>query len=723
MNYSVKEPDWKSLEDMPETRGLLESFRAVRARSLSLASPLSDEDMQSQSMEDASPVKWHLAHSSWFFETFVLEKFGDSRPFDNDFRVLFNSYYTGIGLRPARHTRGLVTRPSIERVRQYRAHVDQAMEELLSRPLVAEARGLVILGLNHEEQHQELILTDLLHLFSCNPLLPAYDTNPPQPEGEAGALRWIAHEGGLVEIGRPSGAEGFGFDSEVPRHKIWLEPFSLADRLTTNGEWLAFMTAGGYRDPFLWLSDGWAAAQAGVWEAPLHWLNTTRGWSVFDLHGSRPLDPNAPVSHVSYYEADAYARWRGLRLPTEGEWEVAATSQREPDLRQLYDRVWQWTSSAYAAYPGFAPAVGAVGEYNGKFMVNQMVLRGGSEFTSPGHTRATYRNFFHPDKRWQGTGVRLAKDAASRGDELAAFRSDILEGLSRPRKALPSKWLYDQRGSALFEDICELPEYYPTRIEIGILKRASSDLAALIPAGAVLVEFGSGSSRKTRLLLDAAPHLGAYVPIDIAEDALVAAAESLRQAYPRLDITPLRSDFTHPTSLPERYSQAPRVGFFPGSTIGNFDPLEAEGFLKRARSLLGGDSLFVVGFDLRKDAKVLEDAYDDAQGVTAAFNLNLLTRINRELEGSFVLSGFQHRAVWDAEKSRVEMRLESLVDQVVNVAGRRFVFQAHEFIHTENSYKYTPEAFATLAERAGWTVENTWTAAPPHAFAVVLLRA
>jgi dimethylhistidine N-methyltransferase len=728
---------WKSLNDGSarlesegrvslQRGGLLERYRAVRARSLALAAPLTDEDMQPQSMADASPVKWHLAHSSWFFETFILERFGDNPPFDADFRILFNSYYVGVGPRPARDARGLVTRPTVERVRRYRAYVDQAMEKLLAAPLAAEARELVELGLNHEEQHQELILTDLLHLCSSSPLLPAYDPRAPQAEPEADALSWFPHAGGLVAIGRSDDAEGFGFDNEGPRHNVWLEPFRLADRLTTNAEWLAFVTAGGYRDPSLWLSDGWAAAQAGQWEAPLYWRSTPHGWSAFGLHGLRPLDPNAPVSHVSYYEADAYARWRGLRLPTEAEWEaaaVAAAPPGEPELRQLYDRAWQWTSSAYAAYPGFAPAGGAVGEYNGKFMINQMVLRGGSDFTPPGHSRATYRNFFPPDKRWQRGGVRLAKDAPAAIDDVATFRTDVLEGLSRPHKALPSKWLYDRAGSALFEEICELPEYYLTRTELTILEQAAPDLAATIPDGAVLVEFGSGSSHKTRVLLNAAPQLSAYAPIDISEDALAPATAALRQAYPGLEVTPLRGDFTHPTPLPERYREAPRVGFFPGSTIGNFAPAEAEGFLRRACELLGDGSLLVVGVDLRKDAGVLEAAYDDAQGVTAAFNLNLLTRINRDLEGSFDLETFRHRAVWDAEKSRIEMRLESLTDQVVRVAERCFAFQAGETIHTENCYKYAPEAFAALAVRGGWNVERTWTADPPHAFAVPLLRA
>jgi dimethylhistidine N-methyltransferase len=355
-------------------------------------------------------------------------------------------------------------------------------------------------------------------------------------------------------------------------------------------------------------------------------------------------------------------------------------------------------------------------------MVNKMLLRCGSGSTAPGLSRATYRAL-HSERRWQGTGARLVKDAPVAGDDVATFRTDVLKGLSRRCKALPSKWLYDGVGSALFEEICELPEYYPTRTELAILEQAAPNLAATIPEGAVLVEFGSGSSRKTRLLLDAAPQLAAYAPIDISEDALAPAAAALREAYPHLEVTPLRGDFTHPTQLPGRYSELPRVGFFPGSTIGNLTPPDAEDFLRRARGLLGEGSLFVVGVDLRKDAQVLEAAYDDAQGVTAAFDLNLLTRINRELHGSFALENFRHRAIWDAEKSRIEMRLESLTDQVVTVAGRCFAFQAGETIHTENSCKYAPEVFAALVERAGWTVGRTWTAAPPHAFAVALLRA
>ena len=677
--------DGASLPDPAED--LAARYRRVRRKSLERVASLTDEDMGPQSMPDASPAKWHLAHTSWFFETFVLDRFAAAHvAFDAEFRVLFNSYYEAVGPRPSRETRGLVTRPSAERVRDYRAHVDKAMLRLLRTSLPREAHDLVVLGLNHEEQHQELIVTDVLHLFSCNPLLPALDPgSPPALVEDPGAMRWRTHPGGLVRIRPIRGAGEFGFDSEGPAHSVHLRPFRLADRLVTNAEWLAFMEAGGYADPSLWLSDGFSAAQANGWVAPLYWSETASGWSEFGLHGLRPLNPHAPVLHVSAYEADAYARWRGLRLPLESEWEAAVTAfeadpanDGEVPLRQLYDAAWQWTASAYAPYPGFEPAPGAVGEYNGKFMVNQIVLRGGSSATSEGHSRATYRNFFPPDRRWQMFGVRLAGEVFADDDQARAFKADVLEGLSRPRKALPSKWLYDEAGSALFEQITELPEYYPTRTELALLEEIAPAIAARIPQSAALVEFGSGSSRKTRLLLDAAPRIAAYVPIDISEEALAPAAQAIGEAYPSLQVLPVRGDFTRATALPEAAADLPRVGFFPGSTIGNFTPTDAGRFLTQARRTLGERALFLLGVDLRKDPAVLEAAYDDAQGVTSAFNMNLLTRANRELGADFPLGSFVHRAIWNAAESRVEMHLESLEDRIVTVAGRRFAFRAGE---------------------------------------------
>jgi ergothioneine biosynthesis protein EgtB len=352
-------------------------------------------------------VKWHLAHTSWFFETFLLARVPGYAPFDPAYGYLFNSYYEGVGARHARAERGLVTRPTLRDVQAYRSHVDEGMGALLAGALDRTGAGLVELGLAHEEQHQELILTDVLHLFGRNPLKPAYDPAWRRGAGPAGEAAFLAAPGGRVEVG--AAGDGFAFDNEAPAHSVLLRPFRIADRLATNRQWLAFMADGGYARPELWLSDGWAEAQAESWRAPLYWQPDGEGWATLTLAGFAPVDPDAPVVHVSYYEADAFARWAGARLPTEQEWEHAARSL--PGLRQLYDEAWQWTASAYSPYPGFRPAPGAVGEYNGKFMVNQLVLRGGSLATSPGHARASYRNFFHPAKRWQFSGVRLAADA------------------------------------------------------------------------------------------------------------------------------------------------------------------------------------------------------------------------------------------------------------------------------------------------------------------------
>jgi dimethylhistidine N-methyltransferase len=713
-------------------------YRAVRQASEALTRSLTPEDQQAQSMPDASPAKWHLAHTTWFFETFLLQpRLAGYRPFDPRFAYLFNSYYEALGPRQPRPERGLLTRPSVDDVMAYRAYVDEAMGRLLaSKP--DDIDELLDLGLAHEEQHQELILMDILHLFAASPLNPAYAPPRASRTGEAAPLAFERFEGGLTEIGWAG--DGFAFDNETPRHKVWLEPFELADRLVTNGEWLSFMADGGYRRPELWLSEGWARVQAEGWAAPLYWREAGDGWSAMTLHGLRPVDPAQPVAHVSFYEAEAFAAWAGARLPTEAEWERAALGlaaegnfvnavRLEPaaappgkGLRQMFGDLWEWTRSAYSPYPGFRPAAGAVGEYNGKFMAGQMVLRGGACVTPAGHVRASYRNFFYPHQRWMFSGVRLARDVrAPEAGRAPGFATDVLAGLGRAQKQIPPKYFYDAEGSRLFEAICELPEYYPTRTETGLLRAHAAEIAQAVPEAAVLVEFGSGSSLKTRILLDAAPQIAAYAPIDISAEALRAAADALRRDYPRLSVSPLVEDFSRALQLPSAVAGRPAVGFFPGSTIGNFAPEEAEAFLSGARTLLGPHGMLLVGVDLEKPESQLIAAYDDPLGVTGAFNKNLLARMNRELEGDFDLEAFTHRAVWNPDLRRIEMHLESLTDQEVRVAGGRFAFAVGETLHTENSYKFTVDGFARLADQAGWKLERRWASAEP-AFALVLLR-
>jgi ergothioneine biosynthesis protein EgtB len=399
---------------------LLDRFAAVRAHTRRLAAPLSAEDQCVQAMPDASPTKWHLAHTSWFFETLVLcEHQAGYEPFDGRYFQLFNSYYESLGPRHPRPQRGLLTRPALDDVNRYRAHVDTAMARFIesARGAAWEAAApLIELGLNHEQQHQELILTDILYTLWCNPLLPAYRSGEPAPlrlASGADEARWIRLPGGVRPVGHAG--DGFAFDNETPNHEVLLQPFRIADRLVTCGEYADFIADGGYARAELWLSDGWAAVQANGWKHPLYWIAPgdprapLQHWQVFGLDGVRPLDREAPVTHLSFYEAAAYAEWAGARLPTEFEWEAASGHS---GMHGLFGHAWQWTRSSYDPYPGFRPLQGAVSEYNGKFMVGQIVLRGSSAATPAGHERATYRNFFPPAARWQFSGLRLAKDGS-----------------------------------------------------------------------------------------------------------------------------------------------------------------------------------------------------------------------------------------------------------------------------------------------------------------------
>ena len=416
---------------MNDTALWLARFDAVRRRSLALAAPLTDEDCGAQSMPDASPIKWHLAHTTWFFETFILERMEPGfQPFHPAFRVLFNSYYNGIGEKHPRAQRGLLTRPAMAQVRAYRADVDARIARLLASELAPADRvqlaSLLTLGLEHEQQHQELMLTDVKHLLAQSALLPAYVDEALRPAAPAPALEWIALDGGLTDIGYDG--DGFSFDNELPRHRQYVAPFKLASRLVTNGEYLDFINAGGYANAALWLAEGWDWVRTQNLRCPIYWRQDEPGqWQEFTLLGAQPLDLQRPATHLSLFEADAYAHWAGARLPTEAEWEMAAQASAmrpqdngdlhpagaggaaEAGLAQMFDHCWQWTSSSYAPYPGFETAPGAIGEYNGKFMLNQYVLRGSSCATPAGHARASYRNFFPAGARWQFTGIRLAR--------------------------------------------------------------------------------------------------------------------------------------------------------------------------------------------------------------------------------------------------------------------------------------------------------------------------
>lgn len=416
------------LDDWPAKRSTLAGrLHATRSLSLEIAAPLTLEDQAVQAMDDASPTKWHLAHTAWFFEELVLKHYLPGyRLFNESFAYCFNSYYESLGPRHPRPHRGLLTRPDAEEVQAYRAYVDENLNALLAAEAPDEALALIEIGINHEQQHQELMLTDVLALFAANPLRPVYKKTTPAAPQTAGAGFWRQVQGGLYEIGHRG--HGFAYDNEGPAHKVLLQGFRIFSREVTNGEWIAFIEAGGYSDPSLWLSDGWATVQREGWTAPGYWELKDEAWHRMTLHGLKPVAADRPITHVSFYEADAFARWAGCRLPTEFEWEAASANEAAPaplDLSRLYPKpapacgaspffgnLWQWTQSAYLPYPGYKPLPGALGEYNGKFMCNQFVLRGGSFATPDHHLRPSYRNFFYPHQRWQFTGVRLASDAS-----------------------------------------------------------------------------------------------------------------------------------------------------------------------------------------------------------------------------------------------------------------------------------------------------------------------
>ncbi len=739
---------------------LRDHFRTVRRWTEQICEPLTPEDCVIQSMPDASPTRWHLAHTTWFFETFVLKPTcRDYQPFDPAFEYLFNSYYNQVGKQFPRPERGLLSRPGLSEVMHYRSVVDEAIESLLERDEQLEDNLLqaLELGLHHEQQHQELILTDIKHLFSCNPCLPAYRPREDTKPTPTTAIHWIAGVEGVRWIGHQG--RGFAYDNEFPRHEVLVQPHELASRLVTCGEYIEFIESGGYTRPEWWLSLGWHMANEHHWQAPLYWRKVDGQWHQFTLAGLRLVNPSEPVCHVSFFEADAFSRWSNCRLPTEAEWELAAahdellqganlaqTGRYHPApaasiddgrTQQLFGDVWEWTASPYLAYPGYKPPAGAIGEYNGKFMCNQYVLRGAP---APRRTLTFARRTAISSHRPRGGNLpasdwpnsyppsamlpilsttdmqaEITNKPALHNEQ---FRRDVLHGLRADPKHLPSKYFYDQRGSQLFDRICELPEYYPTRTEVAIMRRYAQAMAERIGGHAMVLELGSGSSMKTNTLLEHLTRPACYVPVDISGDHLRLAAHRIAREFPDIEVCPLHADFSQPFQLPEVDTEIQRrIVYFPGSTIGNFPPSGARELLARLAAMVGPNGALLIGFDLVKSREILERAYDDSQLVTAAFNKNLLRRINRELQANFQVSQFDHHAVYNSQHNRIEMHLVSNTNQTVSIGDKKFTFAPGESIRTELSHKYHVGAFNDLAAEAGFNTPQVWTD-PQSMFAV-----
>ncbi|MEZ5497919.1 MAG: ergothioneine biosynthesis protein EgtB [Steroidobacteraceae bacterium] len=753
---------------------LLADYKRVRAQSEALTQPLSEADCEGQSMPDASPAKWHLAHTSWFFETFLLKPCAGYEPLDASYERLFNSYYNSIGEQFPRASRGLLTRPSLAEVMHYRRHVDSGMTSLLSsRELPDDQKALVELGLNHEQQHQELILTDIKHLLAQNPQKPAYRSRWPLASVRPAPSQWIAGPSGLISIGHVSGS--FAFDNEMPAHRHWLEPFELASRPVTNAEYLAFIEDGGYERPELWLSDGWAAARAALWQAPGYWYRAGDQWRCFTLHGDSRLDPHAPVCHVSFYEAEAFARWAGARLPTEFEWESLARTipvqgnflesgafhplaqSRGPvagAMSQMFGDVWEWTRSDYAPYPGFAPAAGAVGEYNGKFMSGQYVLRGGSCATAGDHVRATYRNFFPPQARWQFSGIRLARDpvpasrtcapageraASSQGQprttatkqfrqagtlDSSAQRQALCAGLLAQPAVLSPKYFYDVLGSKLFDAITELPEYYPTRTEADIFGKYASQMAReireLLGQCFQMLEPGAGSCEKAaRLFPVFRPKR--FIAVDVSAEYLAAQIGRLQRRFADIQMVGVGMDFSRRFELPDDIPREPTLVFYPGSSLGNFEPPTRQRLLREMRTSSPATAL-LLGVDFVKDKAELESAYNDALGLTAAFNLNALRHVNTLIDANFDPGDWSHVAVFNETAARIEMYLQARHALTVRWSDGERRFQAGERLRTEHSYKWTATTLRDMLSEAGYDVVHLW-ADDAHRFGVVLATA
>ena len=756
---------------------LAEAYESIRSQTESLVQPLSDEDCSAQSMPDASPAKWHLAHTSWFFETFLLipqlvPRQDSYKVFNPDFQFLFNSYYNGVGEQFTRAQRGLLTRPTLTEILSYRNHVDQGMSLLFdsindskSHTDVDQTKDiaeLIELGLNHEQQHQELLLTDIKHLFSINPLLPAYETKWPLNSTRPSPMRWIRVEAQETSVGHC--ADTFCFDNETPKHSVRTDAFELASQPVSNGEFIEFILDGGYSKPELWLSNGWAAVQEEAWQAPMYWHQVDLQWRCFTLHGDCPVDLNAPVCHVSFYEAEAYARWSSARLLTEFEWEAAAQQSTvsgnflESDslhpishndvceltkAEQLFGDVWEWTRSDYAPYPGFAIAQGAVGEYNGKFMSDQYVLRGGSCVTPIGHIRSSYRNFFPAGTRWQFSGIRLARDIEKTekdpkktieqlDDVQPAFfeletpqssseHQELIAGLMASPAQLSPKYFYDFMGSKLFEAITCLPEYYQTRTEKLIFEQYTRQIAdsAVRHPGAdyQLADLGAGNCEKAAALI---PSLkpSSYVAIDVSAEFLKQQVAAMQKRFPNIVVSGVAMDFSKQFRLPKELKKQKTLMFYPGSSLGNFPPAKQAELLSQLGEDLG-DCALLLGLDLVKGKQELEAAYDDALGVTAAFNLNALRHVNQLIGSNFDAADWRHVALFNVAESRIEMHLEAKRDITVALAVGQRTFATGERILTEYSHKWPLDDIAPMLESAGYTLAELWTD-PDKKFAVCL---
>ncbi|MEM7175112.1 MAG: ergothioneine biosynthesis protein EgtB [Chlamydiota bacterium] len=714
---------------------LTDQYQVIRKQTIELCRLLEIEDFAIQSMADVSPPKWHLAHTTWFFENFLLSRFSkDYNVFHPQFHFLFNSYYESVGKFHLRQNRGLLSRPTIEEITSYRAEIDHRILELLEKASLQDRLSIdpiLTIGLHHEQQHQELLITDIKYNFFCNPLKPAYRVTDQAATDRCSACEWKAIQGGVHFIG----CEGkeFSYDNEKPRHKIYIDDFELASRLVSNKEYLAFIEDRGYEKPELWLSDGWKDIKFSGRKSPIYWEQKDGSWMQFTTSGMVPLALEEPVCHVSFYEAAAYARWAGYRLPTEYEWEVAAqTGQLEKGnfiesgrlhpriategIDQLFGDAWEWTQSPYTPYPGYRAPFTAIGEYNGKFMCNQQVLRGGSCFTSATHIRPSYRNFFYPSACWQCTGIRLAREKKKKWlsgplSTTEIFLHDVVEGLRQMPKTLSSKYFYDKKGSELFDSICQQPEYYLTRTEEKLLQQAAQDLKATIPDPSSIIEFGSGNCEKMGYLLEQIPQIKTVVPIDISKEFIRETAQKLKQRFAQLNVHPIAADFLKLKSLPAHQDLRGKfpIIFFPGSTIGNFEPQLRIATLQSMANLVKPRGALLIGVDLVKDAKILEAAYNDQAGVTAAFNRNLIKRINLELNGNFPVDEFAHRAFFNAEEGRMEMHLVCLKKTKIKIGSETFFFEQQESIHTENSYKFDLKAFADTVALAGFTLSQYWT--------------